>query len=97
MNYWLNTFPHKIYATTILKDNKIRYWKVGQNRLKDTCDIKNLIKNHPSYSYKEHCFEANTHYEHTYIFQIESVEWFRQFGLDKEFKGLSPFDNDFEI
>ncbi|MBX4267171.1 hypothetical protein [Clostridium estertheticum] len=97
MKHWLNTFPHKIYATTILKDNKIIYWKVGQNRLKDTYNIENLIKNHPSYSYEEHCFEVNTSTEHKNIFQIESVEWFRQFGLHEKFKGISPFDNNFKI
>nr|WP_243156853.1 phage antirepressor KilAC domain-containing protein [Clostridium beijerinckii] len=53
MAHWCDTWPHIIIASVILKDNKIKLWKVGQNPLRDKYSIEMLIKEHPEYSYEE--------------------------------------------
>jgi hypothetical protein len=91
MAHWLDTFPHKICASVILKNNKIKFWKVGENPLKDKYNIPALEKEHPEYSYKEQYFEVNNKFEHNVVFEVEAVEWFRQWDLHEDFKGSSPF------
>ncbi len=92
MSHWCDTFPHEIYASVILKDNKIKMWKVAAATLSRDYDITKTIQEHPEYAYEEVTFTANNHEEHSNIFCKDSVEWLSQWKLHEEFEGISPFD-----
>lgn len=94
MAHWCDTWPHTIVASVILKDNKIKLWKVGQNRLKDKYDIKGLIKAHPEYSYQEKEWIVHNDLGHNKVFSEHSKKWYRQWKLHEDYHGSSPFEED---
>jgi len=97
MAHWCDTWPHTIVTSVILKDNKIKLWKTGQNPLKDKYDIENLIKNHPQYSYQEKAWPVFNDIDHEKVFADYSKKWFKQWELHEKHLGGSPFiDDDFE-
>ena len=95
---WCDTYPHIIVASVILKDNKIKLWKVGQNRLRDTYDIEGTIKIHPAYSYEEKEWIVFNDLDHEKVFIEDSKKWFKQWEHHEKHLGGSPFeDDDFEM
>jgi len=94
MAHWCDTWPHTIVASVILKDNKIKLWKVGENPLKDKYDIKALEAIHSEYSYQEKEFAVYDDWEHEKVFNQYSKEWFKQWELHENYKGSSPFEED---
>lgn len=98
MAHWCDTWPHIIIASVILKDNKIKLWKVGQNPLRDKYSIEMLIKEHPEYSYEEKKWTVNNDLGHNKVFYEHSKNWFRQWELHPQHLGGSPFvDDDFDF
>jgi hypothetical protein len=94
MAHWCDTYPHIIVASVILKNNKIKLWKTGENRLKDKYNIDMLIKEHPEYSYQEKEWTAYNDLGHNKVFAEYSKDWFRQWELHEDYKGMSPFEED---
>lgn len=92
MLHWCNTFPHEIYASVILKDNKIKMWKVAASKLSRDYNIARLIEERSEYAYEEIAFTANNNEEHCKIFSKDAVDWLNQWELHEEFEGFSPFD-----
>lgn len=92
MAHWCDTWPHDIYASVLLKDNKIKLWKVGQNKLSDSYNTSALAEQHPEYSYKEICFTVNNNDEHNNAFDVLSREWFKQWEVHEDFRGINPHD-----
>lgn len=86
MAHWIDTYPHNIFTSVILKDNKIILWKTGGHTLKD-----NYLIDKTKYSYFENCFVANCKEEHDLIFEERSIEWFKQWELHENFNGFSPY------
>lgn len=91
MANWLETYPHTITASVILKNNKIRLWKLGQNKLSEDYTIESLVSKHPEYSYMEKDFIVNNKEEHSEVFNKLGVEWFNKWELHDDFKGLKPY------
>ncbi|MZK54169.1 hypothetical protein GT711_28390 [Clostridium beijerinckii] len=94
MAHWCDTWPHIIIASVILKDNKIKLWKVGQNPLRDKYSIEMLIKEHPEYSYEEKKWTVYNDLGHNKVFYEHSKNWFRQWELHPQHLGGSPFTDD---
>ena len=94
MAHWCDTYPHIIIASVILKDNKIKLWKTGQNALKDKYDIENTVLNHPKYSYQEKEWTVYNDLEHEKVFNSYSKDWFKQWELHEKHLGGSPFEDD---
>lgn len=88
MAHWVDTYPHNIWASVILKDNKIMDWKIGQNRLNE----KYIIPENSNYSYEEICYVVDTPEKHDKTFDTDAREWLKQWELHEGFKGSSPFD-----
>ncbi|WP_271814209.1 hypothetical protein [Clostridium beijerinckii] len=98
MAHWCDTWPHVIIASVILKDSKIKLWKVGQNPLSEKYSIKELIKEHPEYSYEEKKWTVYNDLGHNKVFYEHSKNWFRQWELHEQHIGGSPFiDEDFDF
>lgn len=94
MAHWSDTCPHVILASVILKDNKIKLWKVGENPLKDKYNIEALVKEHTRYSYQEKEWTVFNDLGHKKVFNEHSRNWLKQWELHEEFKGCSPFEED---
>lgn len=94
MAHWSDTWPHVIVASVILKNNKIKLWKVGENRLKDKYNIEALIKEYSEYSYQEKEWTVQNDLGHNKVFGEHSKIWFRQWELHEDYKGCSPFEED---
>ena len=96
MKHWVDTYPHVVHATTILKENKIKLWQVGQGKLSDKYQVDPLVTNRPDYSYEEKTWTVNNSEEHEAVFQTLAPEWFKQWQLVDDFQGSSPhIHNDF--
>ncbi len=89
MPHWLDTYPHTVYASVILKDNKIVVWKVGQYSCKDYLFDPNI------YTVQEQAFVVNSSEEHNRVFEKDAKDWFRQWDLHEDFRGMSPFEDIF--
>ena len=93
MKNWIETYPHKIYASVLLLDNKIDNWKVGQYEWKDMGNITNYwkIDRINDYTVKTTFWEVNSSEEHNLIFTKLSSEWFKQWELADDFMGGKPY------
>lgn len=94
MAHWCDTWPHIIVASVILKDNKIKLWKVGEYSLKDKYNIEALMKEHPEYSYQEKEWTVYNDLGHNKVFREHSRKWFSQWKLHEKHIGGSPFEED---
>lgn len=79
MGNWLDTYPHKIYASVLLFNGRIIDYKIGQNYWKDSfqvtlrgqISIDDLFKSKTKYTY----WEVNSKEEHKNVFEIFAKEW----------------------
>lgn len=94
MAHWCDTWPHEIVASVILKDNKIKLWKVGENALRDKYNISMLVKEHPEYSYQEKEWTVHNDKGHNLVFGEYAPDWFKQWNLHEDYRGMSPFEKD---
>lgn len=97
MAHWVDTYPHTVYASVLLKNNKIINWKIGERKWTHPLDMSRKIKvpfNMDDYKDEtvEHtAFEVNNSKEHNEAFSKLAREWFRQWELHEEFYGQSPY------
>jgi len=89
---WLETYPHSVFASVILVDNKIMLWKVGEYTLHSGYRI-DLSK----CSYEEKEFVVNNDDEHNDVFEKLSKDWFRQWKMHEKHQGGTPFDDEPKI
>ena len=94
MPHWIDVYPHDIHASVILKNNKIKLWKVGDRKLNEKYAIDELIKQRPDYSYSEFTWSVNSSEEHNEIFFLNAPEWFKQWEIHEEFQGFDPYKRD---
>lgn len=95
MPHWSDEYPHDLHATVILKDNKIKLWKVGDGKLNQKYDIDRTIQEHPEYSYQEKTWSVNSDAEHNDVFNIHAPGWFRQWKMHEKAHGGTPWDDSF--
>jgi hypothetical protein len=85
MPHWVDTYPHTIYASVSLIDNKITGWKTGERKM-DVCS-----NHYGGGNIKWIEFIAYNNDDHDYIFSTSSKEWFKQWNLDDNFRGFEPY------
>lgn len=93
---------YNLYANALLSDGKILFWWTGRDKCKSVydfykdfyyadIDVEEYEKEHNlSLVYKE--FEVYTDNDNEKIFNIDSVEFYRQYELSPDFKGEKPYN-----
>jgi hypothetical protein len=94
MSHWVDTYPHEIYASVLLLDNKIEGWKVGQRYWTFPQEAKAYWKMHRINDYTSHwqLWTVNNSDEHNRVFSELSTEWYRQWELADDFQLFPPYD-----
>jgi hypothetical protein len=91
MPHWLDVYPHEIHASVILKNNKIKMWKVGEMKLSRSYKIDDLKTQHPDYSYQEKTWVVNNRDEHQAVFDTHAREWYKQWQHVDGFEGFHAY------
>lgn len=94
MPHWVDVYPHNVHASVILKNNKIKTWKVGEMKLSEKYGIAELMKQRPEYSYSEFTWSVKNREEHNMVFYLHAPKWFRQWEIHEEFQGFDPYKRD---
>lgn len=91
----------KIYASALLQDGKLKFWKVSDRAKKDIHDWykefyyaqEKLVEFKEKANWKIEIkeFEQLTDEDNKHIFDVLSVEWFKQFKLVEPYKGKPPY------
>lgn len=79
MKNWLETYPHKIYASVLLLDNELIDYKVGEHywesphqvTLRGQISYNDLLKCKTKYTF----WEVYNQEEHNKVFSILAEEW----------------------
>ena len=93
MPHWSEVYPHDLHASAILKNNKIKIWKVGDGKLSEKYLIDSLIKEHPEYSYQEKTWTVNNDSEHGEVFGKLAPEWFSQWEHADDYRGFRAYND----
>ena len=79
MKSWLNTYPHKIYASVLIFEGKVIDYKIGQNYWEDVYNVtlrgqisvRDLFRSKVLNTY----WEVNSEKEHQEVFEKLAKEW----------------------
>jgi len=97
MEHWVETYPHTVYASVLLKDNKITNWKIGERKWTHNMDMTRMFKlpfnmdDYKGETVESTAFEVNNSEEHNKAFSELAREWFRQWELHEEYQGQSIY------
>lgn len=97
MAHWVDTYPHTVYASVLLKDNKIINWKIGERKWKHNMDMTRMFKlpfNMDGYegeTVESIGFEVNSDVEHNKTFSELAKEWFKQWEVHEEYNGSGVY------
>lgn len=90
MPHWVDTYPHKVYASVLLLDDKIYNYKIGQNYWKSpmyvtmrTSDFDKMDRMRVEYTF----FEVSDSEEHSKAFDVYARDWFKQWEVHEEYVG----------
>jgi hypothetical protein len=90
--HWSEEYPHKLYASVLLLDNKIENWKVS-DRPKEVLGFTHCWNwdrlNDYTGDIKE--FEVNNGEEHEKVFTTLAPEWFKQWEHADDYKGFRAY------
>ncbi|MEK4355173.1 hypothetical protein MKX41_30760 [Paenibacillus sp. FSL R5-0475] len=92
MPHWLDVYPHEVHASVILKNDKIKIWKVGERKLSGSYKIDDLKTRHPEYSYHEITWVVNNRDEHNAVFAKHARDWYRQWPHVDDLKGFHAYE-----
>lgn len=79
MNTWLETFPHKVYASVLVLDGKAVDYKIGQNYWENSSHV--TLRGQITFEELKRCetrytfWEVNSQEEHEEIFEKIAVKW----------------------
>jgi|GEM_PF-875062 ASCH domain. len=86
--HWSDRYPHDLHASAILKNGKIKRWKVGNGKLSNKYNIDLLM---PDYSYQEKTWTVNNFLESQDVFNRHSPDWFRQWPHADDYIGFPAY------
>ncbi len=94
MQHWIERYPHSVFASALLLDNKIEQWQVGQKYWESPFEISAFEQKKRFNDYKTEFkeFVVNTPEEHDQVFRELAPEWFRQWELVKNYWGYRPYE-----
>jgi len=90
MAHWVDTYPHKVYASVLLLDGKIYNYKIGQNYWEHPGEVKMRITDFHKIDRMtvEHTyFEVNNDQEHRDAFAVLAVNWFKNWEIHEDHVG----------
>jgi len=96
MAHWVNTYPHTVYASVLLKDGKIIDWKIGQRKWTHIFDMARMFKrpfNQDDYAgetVESIGFDVNNSEGHNRVFSDLAREWFKQWEISESL-GNPPY------
>lgn len=79
MKHWSDTYPHDIFASVLLIDNKIMRSAIGQ---KGWTPAKEM-----DFSIQSKKWTVSNAEGHQYVLNIQAPEYFKQWELSDDFKG----------
>jgi hypothetical protein len=85
---WFEEYPHKVYASVLLLDNKIENWKVGGHPKRDPGEFSGFWKRDrlSDYSSEYTEFIVNNEDEHRKAFEELAPEWFKQWEHANDYR-----------
>lgn len=79
MKHWIETYPHKIYASVLILDNKVMDYKIGERKWEHVYDVtlrgQIEIKDLERCKVKNTYWEVNNINEHGIVFNVLAKEW----------------------
>lgn len=97
MAHWVETYPHTVYASVLLKDGKITNWKIGQRRWEHNMDMTRMFKlpfnlaDYEGETVESTSWEVNNDKEHNEVFESLAREWMKQWEVHEECNGNPPY------
>lgn len=92
MPHWIDTYPHEVHASVILKNDEIKTWKVGERKLSGSYKIDDLTTQHPEYSYQEKTWVVKNSDEHNAIFDTHARDFFKQWKHADDLTGFHAYE-----
>lgn len=85
---WCDNYPHMVYVSVLLLDNKIENWKVGQHKWERPCDATAYWKVNRLKDYKvQHVgYWCKNSEEHEKVFNKLAPKWLKQFKYAKGYR-----------
>lgn len=90
MAHWVDTYPHRVYASVLLLDGKIYNYKIGQNHWEHPAEVKMRLSDFNKidrmtveYTY----FEVNNDEEHNAAFEVLARDWFKNWEIHENYIG----------
>lgn len=79
MKHWVESYPHKVYASILLLDNKIIDYLIGEHYWKSPCNVtlygqisyRDLLRCETKYTF----WKVNNNKEHREVFETLAKEW----------------------
>ena len=95
MAHWVHTYPHTVYASVLLLDNKIINWKIGDRRWTDIFSMTRRIRRDRPFNINDYTgetvesigFEVNNSDEHDHAFAVLAKEWFKNWEVHPNHEG----------
>ena len=94
---YLDAYPHTVYCSVALLDNQIVNYKIGGHfwskeiiswRGQVTYDqMKEVVVEYVS-------IEVNNDEEHSKAFEVDSVEWMKQWKIHEQYRGGRPYEKE---
>jgi hypothetical protein len=93
--HWVDTYPHEVYASVLLLDNKIINYKIGERFWSTPLEAKIYTRKQIDFEKLKTEYTSWTVYnseEHNKAFEVYAREWFKQWEVhDDYFIGASPY------
>ncbi|UED72129.1 hypothetical protein [Brevibacillus sp. HD3.3A] len=90
MPHWSDTYPHNVYASVLLLDEKIYNYKVGGSYWKTPLEVKMRYSDFDKIDRMtvEHTyFEVNNSEEHNAAFEVLARDWFKKWEIHENHIG----------
>lgn len=85
MAHWSDEYPHSLYASVSLNNNKITGWKIS-NQIMDWSS-----RNYGGGIVEYTEFIVNNQEEHDNVFEKLGHDWFKQWEITDNYQGSKPY------
>ena len=95
---WHDEYPHSIFASVLLLDNKIEGWKVGNRRWESPVEAKALWKMDrlKDYQVQSMGWDVYSIEAHNEVFSVHSKNFFKQWEIADDFRLTPPYEEEEE-
>ncbi|HZG16940.1 MAG TPA: hypothetical protein VE710_18270 [Candidatus Bathyarchaeia archaeon] len=94
MAHWVDTYPHKVYASVLLLDGKIYNYKIGEYYWRFPGEVKmrySDIDKLDRMTVEHTFFEVNNDIEHNRAFDVLAPEWFKNWEVHENHVGAPAY------